>query len=802
MSLPLKELFSMYTDGEMQSLHVATSKMVSENQPHLKILIWLNLMSRADALWDVSYDYPRIRGMCWLAKYTLKEMHNESKSDESISTALVYYSESYLHYTETENAFVSNNPKMLAYHSEKAITELNKCLLSIEEEEEEVFSFITEMAETKKIYFNGLHLFAITLEQLLDEVLPHDAFTDRLAELDKLLQDLEEAEDETLHSELHSHRAFLKYHSELVYSNSKPPELYCNATIIYGACSYVTNEILQQVNADIVNKNNTDISKWLDDDIDDKISTEALQDIFETSLGKENMGSSLIELDEWTLHYYGKQYAVSPTIKISNLGIISMEFSIDVENVSEMEIQSLVDLIAPHAPQAIIYPSSIEIDQLPEIYHPFLVSEMILYSWNSTIDFLTDYKAEILKETKQLASNPDINVGLESIFTKTESFHQRLDDILRGTTEYVAAKQLVDNTENYFREIIDNHVESIMKGLHEKFTFNKFNTSWDTERDWYSVVKFTSIYQDEDHGYLTFPELLSNDRFHWMLAPSRESKASIADWIKVAHRVSESENLATIRSHLTDFMIVRGKQAYLYFPDNPYYLIDYEYMETLRLMFWIRTLINAFTELGVIYHKRAHYLRNAFLKVKSHPKLQHIMQDENQLAEYFKLEADEKLNLLQECLISRYEDHAKLMRATIEKMGLEPAKEALVARINKVVTTQEFLERQIQYVIERFKEQRTIRHDELKRKHEKFVRTITTIAAGIYGTSWITVDWLRYLLILVIVTPISILLARNWLKKREMEQLLTTTQNDALIEITKIEEELNRQLEWTNDKAN
>ena len=175
------------------------------------------------------------------------------------------------------------------------------------------------------------------------------------------------------------------------------------------------------------------------------------------------------------------------------------------------------------------------------------------------------------------------------------------------------------------------------------------------------------------------------------------------------------------------------------------------------------------------------------------------MQDENQLAEYFKLEADEKLNLLQECMISRYEDHAKLMRATIEKMGLEHAKEALVARINKVVTTQEFLERQIQYVIERFKEQRTIRHDELKRKHEKFVRTITTIAAGIYGTSWITVDWLRYLLILVIVTPISLLLLSNWLKKREMEQNLKANQEAALIEIDKIEQELKKQLEWSND---
>ena len=32
---------------------------------------------------------------------------------------------------------------------------------------------------------------------------------------------------------------------------------------------------------------------------------------------------------------------------------------------------------------------------------------------------------------------------------------------------------------------------------------------------------------------------------------------------------------------------IRGSQAVMYFPDDPYYLVDYEYTGTLRLMFWM-----------------------------------------------------------------------------------------------------------------------------------------------------------------------------------------------------------------------
>ena len=69
----LSELFVLFTEGEMKEVSTATIRMLSDNAPHAPLLRYLNLIARADQIWDISYDYTRIRGMVWMASEGLAE---------------------------------------------------------------------------------------------------------------------------------------------------------------------------------------------------------------------------------------------------------------------------------------------------------------------------------------------------------------------------------------------------------------------------------------------------------------------------------------------------------------------------------------------------------------------------------------------------------------------------------------------------------------------------------------------------------------------------------------------------------
>lgn len=788
----LDELFALFAEGDMGDLNAATHRLLNDGCGAEPIVRFLNLLSRADQIWDISYDYTRIRGMLWMGIVGLAEAR---EAYPVLVPALEAYGRGYMAYTACEGGFISNDTDNLAHHARQAHRHMSRARALLAPLETDAADSVREDIDGMLPYFHGLALYAETLGALLGGSLEAGALEAALAQLDEDLEAIEEYDDE-LASELMAHRLFLEAHAEV----ADTPPLVADAHIILGVCAYVDDDLMKQLNDDIINDDSfgeAELSEWLSVSLQGSLRTEALQDIFETALGAENMHAAVFQPGELLLLHRGKRYTVTPTLKFCNLGIVALEFALDLEDADEVELLSIIDLIAPYTPQVLLVFGEHDDLEPPDIRHPFVLLELFAEIapgdplLAAAMDIVRDHATEL---SRDININRDLSDCLAALEPVVAQIRARVAE--DGALAPLRPALIVyDGGTDYFRALCDRWMAGFLEGCHKRYGLDQFKVAYDAERDWFSTVKFGSI-REPGGDNLTAPELAAHQRFRWMVSPAREAKASIGDWIRAEDALPT--NLATIRSHRTDFLYIRGNQSWFYFPDDPYYLIDYEYTETLRLMMWIRTLLSAFTELAIVYNKRSNRLRRAFLSLGAHPQLRELLSDERRIAESFKLKADDKLALLQDCLISRYDDHARLLDAVITHMDLDRGRGMLAGRLDKVIQTQAFLDRQVEALSAQAREQREIRQVKLSAQQNRFLKSITSIAAGLYGTTLVpfSEEWHRYALIVIIVGPISALLVRNWLEQQRMKTDMQA-QDDAFREkLSHVRGELKKALEW------
>ena len=146
--------------------------------------------------------------------------------------------------------------------------------------------------------------------------------------------------------------------------------------------------------------------------------------------------------------------------------------------------------------------------------------------------------------------------------------------------------------------------------------------------------------------------------------------------------------------------------------------------------------------------------------------------------------------------MSRYDDHARLLRAMVIKMDLERSRAVLAARLDKVIATQDFLDRQTRAVVDRAREDRMIKREKLQDRQKQFIRIFSTTAAGLYGSSLITVEWVRYGLMAVVLTPVAALVVRTWLESRRLQQSEEAVEEAARAELAGVEAALAEGLKW------
>ena len=762
----LEQALELLADSDMEALQALTTRaLAADRPPDRPVLTWLNLLSRADQIWDISYDYDRVRGMIWLALDVLLRA-----PETPLIARLVSYTHAYLHYTAAENAFVSSDPARMAHHSRESGRMMDRALEGMAEDDT-----LHELFSARKHYFQGTHEYAERLGAVLAGNV--DGVAQSIATIEAHMAAMLEGDPE-LYTELRAHRIFLQHHAELAASEApEDARISADATVLLGIHATIDDELMKRVTADEV-AGEIDVKSWLGVACEEDFVPEALQDVFETALGMENMRALLLAFDPLILHYRGKVYTVEPTVRLVNLGVISLEYAIELEDADELELQAIVDLISPHAPEAIYLPE--RADELPDILHPFLAVDALPDG-----DTRQRCRALIDEAVAALIIDPDVNTEIRPLL---ERLAAAMADV--ALPEQAAAIRAI----RYLRQFSQTLIDAFLAGVHAQYGLDLYKACHDVERDWTSIVTFSELRMEGRR--VDWTELHHRRRLHWMLAPSRESKASLADWVGTEFAIDPADNLAAIRSHRADFLFIRGSQAVMYFPDNPYYLIEYEYTGTLRLMLWMRTLVAAFTELSVRYNQRSHYLRSAFLQLPAHPRLRDVLRGEVLVAEHFKLRADEMLSLLQECLMSRYDDHARLLRAMVVKMDLERSRAVLAARLDKVIATQDFLDRQTRAVVDRAREDRMIKREKLQDRQKQFIRIFSTTAAGLYGSSLITVEWVRYGLMAVVLTPVAALVVRTWLEGRRLQQAEEAAEEAARSELARVEEALAEGLKW------
>jgi hypothetical protein len=165
-----------------------------------------------------------------------------------------------------------------------------------------------------------------------------------------------------------------------------------------------------------------------------------------------------------------------------------------------------------------------------------------------------------------------------------------------------------------------------------------------------------------------------------LLVQSREARASLNDWISVP--VPRFRNLAGIRSHELDVMIVGENRAFLYLPDDPQFLVD-QYRISASLIGDIRTIVLAF---NTRVKEAIKSLDRWYKAVEDHndaPLAQSRVQIEQQREqiEILRTRSDGILDLIRSYTISKYQDHSDLLQAMVEESGVDKYRNSLVGNL-------------------------------------------------------------------------------------------------------------------------
>ncbi len=167
----------------------------------------------------------------------------------------------------------------------------------------------------------------------------------------------------------------------------------------------------------------------------------------------------------------------------------------------------------------------------------------------------------------------------------------------------------------------------------------------------------------------------------------REARASLDDWRFV--KEPKSNNLAQIRSHDTDAFYCNEYQAFIYFPDDPQYIVD-QYEETVVLTKWIDTKLNYYE---YITHTLSKNLQDNILTEN---------QDDYAEITLLKSEVHEMQSLVKKSGFSKHQDHGELMRRLMVNVNLDQS----VALIDRHLNNLEELSK---YLLEHIKELRSKR---------------------------------------------------------------------------------------------
>lgn len=210
----------------------------------------------------------------------------------------------------------------------------------------------------------------------------------------------------------------------------------------------------------------------------------------------------------------------------------------------------------------------------------------------------------------------------------------------------------------------------------------RYTSGFDSNTGWQTVfccnqlhLKIPDGTQIEPRTPNDFMRVRESADFKGFQVQSREARAGLDDWPFASD--ADVRNLAQIRSHLTDVMYVGENRTFLWFPDDPQFIMI-QYIESARLIGDIRVLVLTYNESA---KKQIRTTERMLDIIKSGRRLPRRLAGQFEAGRsditIFRTHGDKILDLLRACTISKYEDHGKLLAQMLIESKAGNAQDAL-----------------------------------------------------------------------------------------------------------------------------
>jgi hypothetical protein len=211
--------------------------------------------------------------------------------------------------------------------------------------------------------------------------------------------------------------------------------------------------------------------------------------------------------------------------------------------------------------------------------------------------------------------------------------------------------------------------------------------AWLPHLTWFSHVwapRWVVRHAGEDQEVAGLGDVAEHPDLSGLVLGPREARATIEDW-RAAPR-PRLDNLAPIRSHAGDLMHVGEHHAVLFYPDDPYYLVE-QFVDTVELAAKLRCLAVALnyqaqSRVPDVYHE-AKRLREELAAIAAWPDAGAPLSPEARLdsvldaierhrlkATAFRDQTLRSLDLIAVSSFAQYSDHAEQTRETLRAAGV------------------------------------------------------------------------------------------------------------------------------------
>ncbi len=699
-SKELEKAFQCYKDKDFGQA-TTYCKMLTDSRKDIKqdqlyvLAEFFRLHYHAYDVWDGTYDYTKIKKT--LAKSISLLENNKSlfrKNDWNYLTALKKMSELVILGTEYENSMITSDARMMMLVAEKMVSEASEGVTAIKVFPSygngEFARLIDHQLYIKLKSQEAIGKFAYLMHLKEDKPL---RFLEEYSYVKEHIKDrldyLTSIKDFELASELRAHYFFLEKSYELVsdcvrngFVKLRDGEIHYFVGILvdekYAGIIYdKLSEKIKDNACEITNGGNkceiTTIFGIQNIQVSCDVVEEDPSDLMAESYkieGDKSMSWLTLRLENVEITLHNKMYEAEFELHYYKYGVCNLCLNLvlpDNEDYSPSKLMLLRSLIGPHMGQTKI---------------KWQDNEYLYIAKEDGGDGKEDNEPSVTLFR-------DISNRLKIIFESLANKIKELDEKQQCTVKENSFG-ILDKIKKW--ELSAANIESDKK--EETFLWE-----YNPEMNWFSYIYIRSAVLKNAYGeektVMDSIILQKAPEFKALLLDSREARATIDDWI--GSEEPTIKNLALIRSHKNDLLVVGENHATVYFPEDPEFVI-FQYNESLEMLSNLRTITNTYNFImNKMLRESKEVTTNIIKMLKLDDKAgrkevltmirKHMLE-----TTCLKIQTEYMCNQIMTSTISQYRDHARLMSEMIDNTTIPQTLDSIRTKIGMISETEESLD--------------------------------------------------------------------------------------------------------------